>query len=331
MLDDLHRLVGPVLESPAVLRLADVTFLGILSPAYAAVRDGGQRIDRGGPLLEAAKDGTRLDHSIEVAHLNVELARGLGFSVEVQRYAAAWGLLHDLGNWPLSHTAEGAFRLLTGSSTRALRRELIAGEGVASQLPSYSMVRPLRDVGIDLERLLALMAYQIDALPVDLAALAGVVQSVMSPDAFEGMWRCGTALGLPAVEPKLLVQALQRDDAGTVHLRPGCESIALEFWRSKVAIYREVFHAPEAVRREASWAAAVLREFRGLTSEASLQLSEREVIERVLSRGLPEDAPVMRYKAPVDYYVALAPGQTFPCAATMQQLSTVLASRPFAN
>lgn len=193
------------------------------------------------------------------------------------------------------------------------------------------MVRPLHEVGIDLERLLALMAYQLEALPIELAALAGVVQSVMSPDAFEGMWRCGTALGLPAVAPKLLVQALQRDEVGTVHLRPGSEPIVLEFWRSKVAIYREVFHAPEAARRESSWAAAVLREFRGLTPEASLLLSEREVIERVLFRGVPEDAPVMRYKAPVDYYVALAPGQTIPGAATMQQLSTVLSSRPLAN
>lgn len=122
VLDELHRLVGPVLESPAVQRLAGVTFLGILSPAYAAVRDGGRRADRGGFFSEAGKDGTRLDHSIGVAHLNVELARGFGFSVEAQRYAAAWGLLHDLGNWPLSHTAEGAFRLLTGRSARAAER-----------------------------------------------------------------------------------------------------------------------------------------------------------------------------------------------------------------
>lgn len=332
MFDDLHRLVGPVLEAPAVQRLSGIAFLGILSPGYAFVHEGmGFASEDGGLRQEAGSDGSRLEHSIGVAHLNVGLARGFGFSIEVQRYAAVWGLLHDLGNWPLSHTAESAFRLLAGMSTRALRRELIAGVGVGARVPKYSMARYLRELGIDLELLLALMAYRLEALPVELATLAGIVQSAMSPDGFEGMWRCGTAVGVRVVAPELLIRALQRDATGTVRLRPGSEAMALEFWRSKAAIYREFFHKPEAIRRESSWAAAVLREFQGLTAEDSLHLSEREVIERVLARGLPDDAPIMRYKPPVDYYVALAPGQTLPRAATMQQLSTVLASRPLVN
>lgn len=67
VLDDLHRLVGPVLESPAVQRLAGVTFLGILSPAYADVLEGrlGEWVE-GSLFPQVGRDGTRLEHSIGV-------------------------------------------------------------------------------------------------------------------------------------------------------------------------------------------------------------------------------------------------------------------------
>lgn len=333
---ELHELAEPVLESPAVQRLATISFLGILSPRFAHLhlaplyRRAGEE-----PLAsrEEGGDGSRLDHSVGVALLNVDVVRSLGFGIEAQRYAAVWGLLHDLGNWPLSHTGEGAFRRLAGRSTRALRRELITGEGVALALPQYSVRDRLGAAGLQVDRLLALMEYRMAELPTELRALAEVVQSPLSPDAFEGMWRCGQALGAPVVDPEHLARGLARDATGSVVVRQGYEELALQFWRSKMHLYRSFLNTRAAIELESSWAEAIAHAYPGLTAADSLILSEASVVKRVQDRcaSVRVSAALGRYKPPVDYDLALPPTHRLPNNATMSQLSSLFVSKPLAT
>lgn len=323
--DELAALAGPVLASRAVQRLGSITFLGILSPRFTKLLPAPVAVDT---RFGMHGDGSRLSHSMGVALLCVDVARSFGFTVETQRYAAVWGLLHDLGNWPLAHTGEHAFRRLTGCTTRALRRQLITGEGIPPSLLEY-VVRPqLEALGIDLARLLALMEYRFAELPPELRAISEVMKSPLSPDAFEGMWRCGRAIGTNTVDPEHLAAALQRDPDGTIRVRAGLEELVLSFWRSKMCIYETFLNRPEIIQLESAWAHAIERELSGLTLDESLQLSEETVISRALAGGLPPDAPFGRHKPPIRYGLAMPSSCPLPAGATMAQVASMLVAKP---
>jgi HD superfamily phosphohydrolase len=320
---ELNALAGQLLDTHAVQRLGSISFLGILSPRFASRIP---ELARAGIETESVSDGSRLDHSMGVALLCVDVARSFGFSFEAQRYAAIWGLLHDLGNWPLSHSGEHAFRQLTGTTPRALRRDLITG---ARGVPTQLIVEPeLRALRIDLDLLISLIEYRLAELPPDLRALAEVMQSPLSPDAFEGMWRCGQVIGENVADPESLANALRRSSNGTIQLRSGCDSLVLDFWRSKIHIYEHFLNSSRIVRLESSWSQAIERELAGITLADSLSISEEDLVTRVLAGGLSSDPPFSRYKPPVQYALALPANRPFPTNATLSQVAAILVSKP---
>lgn len=312
---EIATLAGPILESAAFERLGSITFLGILSPRFAAN-------DR---TLQLTPDGSRRSHSLGVALLNVDMARTLGFSASAQRYAAAWGLLHDIGNWPLSHTGEYAFARLTQRTTRELRRDIIVG---AKAVPHrYALRRQVASSGLDVDAILGLLEHRVENLSGELRELGHLFRSPLVPDTFEGMWRCGGVIGVDVPQPQTLTRSFVRDETRSIRIRRGSEAMLLDFWRSKARIYDSFLNRADTVQQESAWAQAIMRDFADLTLARSLSLTEDEVVGRVLERGLPTDVRFSRYKAPVHYALNLRDGETLPLDATLDQVSAIFVGK----
>jgi hypothetical protein len=315
-------IAAPVFESQAFGRLSAITFLGILSPRFGvSAREASARAS-----LRCEGDGSRQSHSLGVALLGLDLTRELGFSEATQRYAVAWGLLHDIGNWPLSHTGEFAFGRLIGFTTRELRREMIIGS--ASVPSAYSLRREISAMGLDVDCLLALLEHRPLGLPSELRSLAAILQSPLTPDTCEGVWRSGRVLGIQVPEPHLLARSFVMDSHHLLRLRPTLVKFATEFLDRKALIYRTFFNRADNIELESAWSRAILRDFTGISVAESLDLSEDDVVARVESQGLPEHPPFSRYKQPVEYRLDLPDGQLLPPNATLGQLSKIFVSRP---
>jgi hypothetical protein len=293
----LQALAQPLLRSRAVRRLADVTFLGILSPRFREVVDS--------PLWPATKqevvaDGSRYDHTLGVALVALDLARRFDFSERGQRYAVAWGLTHDIATWPLSHTSEPAFTAITGVSARGLRAAMLLG---TDEVPErYRLAPVLRDLDLDPATLTSL--FDRGGLPADeeLALFKEVVRSPLTPDTLEGMWRCGVVFDVPVVHPADVVAVLVRQ-RGTACLDGRRMPTILEFWRSKSDIYRRFINHEDVILWESAWAVAVQRSFSGVSLADSLELSENELVRAVVRSGLPTPSRVVRYKEPQEYII----------------------------
>jgi hypothetical protein len=204
----LDALVGPLLHSHAAQRLRNVTFLGILSPRFRQLP--------GCPLWPPAPealpdDGSRFDHSIGVALTALDFAQQFGLSPRARRYAAAWGLVHDVATWPLSHTSEPAFTAATGMTSRRLREAMLLDREVVP--PPYRLGSILREMDLDPVTLVDLFS-RVPVSDEDLALFQQVVRSPLTPDTLEGAWRSGLVFGVPVPAPQEVRLALQRDFAG---------------------------------------------------------------------------------------------------------------------
>jgi HD superfamily phosphohydrolase len=277
---DLHALAGSVLQSTAFARLTGLTFLGILSPRYGGARG-------------VAEDGDRGDHSVGVAAIAVELARRLGLSAGAQRYAAAWGLVHDVATWPLSHTSEPAFTRLTGVSARALRAMMILGD---RRLPAaLRLDRALAEMGVSPRSLLGLFGGAPAGASIELDLLGQLIRSRLTPDTLEGIFRSGRAYGVPVPDPEQILAVLGRN-LFEVTVAPGGLQVVREFWRAKARVYRAHINTPSAARRDSTWSRAIEKALPGISLGASLELTEEDVVRAVQERGLPEAAAEERYK-----------------------------------
>jgi hypothetical protein len=296
-LPELEGLAQPLLRSPAVQRLRKVTFLGILSPRF--------REFPGWPLSRpatspVADDGSRFDHSIGVAATAVELARRLGMSASGQRYAAAWGLTHDIATWPLAHTGEPAFAATTGITSRRLRAAMVLGQDDAPA--QYRVVTALREMAVDAGTLAELFDGLTDRADEELALLSQVIHSPLTPDTLEGSWRCGAVFGVPVPSPEEVLPALIRQGR-VVHLHRHHLHVVLDFWNRKAEVYRRCINRQDVVLWESAWSLALQRDFAGLSLADSLEISEDELVQTVRRKGLPSPTAPLRYKEPQDYYV----------------------------
>jgi HD domain len=294
---ELNALAGPLLRARAVQRLKTVTFLGILSPRFRGVVDS--------PLWpkaqqDAVEDGTRYDHTLGVALIALDLARRFDFSERGQRYAVAWGLTHDIGTWPLSHTGEPAFAAITGVSARALRASMVTG---GDEVPgAYRLASVLRDLDIDPSALSSL--FERDGRPRDdeLALFKEVVHSPLTPDTLEGMGRSGAVFGVPVTAPEDVVEALARHRR-TAFVVERRVATVLEFWRGKSEIYQRFINREDVVAWESAWSVALSRCCAGVSLADGLEMGEDELVRAVVRSELPATSGVVRYKEPQEYII----------------------------
>lgn len=278
------ELVEPLLRTPAVRRLSGITFLGLLSPRLCDPH--------------AVSDGTRADHSLGVASIMIGVARQLGLSLPAQRYAAAWGLLHDIATWPFSHTSEPAFARLTGVSSRRLREMIILGD---PELPTELCVSAaLLEAGVDPGQLVSLFQRSTRDGPLELRLLSQVIHSRITPDTLEGIHRAGLAYGIQVPSPDATSRVFRRSlfettvdtrDMKTLH----------HFWTSKGRVYDHHINSWSAVRHESLWSTAIERALGKLSLAASLFLTEAEVYRSVQQFEFPFSSVMARYKAPIAY------------------------------
>lgn len=300
-LEALRAVAEPLLRSFPVQRLASVTFLGILSPKYR---------ERCASPLSAARltnerdGGTRYEHTLGVAWLALEVARQLGLSVRGQRYAVAWGLLHDVATWPLSHTSEPSFAELTGWAAHDLREAMVLG---SEALPDrYRLPRHLAEVDVDPAPLADLFAKRAIHADGELEMVRQLVRSPLTPDALEGMSRCGRVFGVEFPSSEAVIGALF-PHRGMVYLRASGIPVALDFWRAKAEVYRRYINRPEVIRWESAWALAIKRNHLGISLVESLERDEEAIVEGVLRTGLPPVPLTVRYKPPQEYSITAFP------------------------
>jgi hypothetical protein len=274
-----------------------VTFLGILSPRFRGVIESplwpvGQR--------DAVEDGTRHDHTLGVALIALDMARRFNFSERGQRYAVAWGLTHDIGTWPLSHTGEPAFAAITGVTARALRGAMVLG---GDQVPeAYRLAAVLRDLDIDPSTLSSL--FDRDGHPGDdeLVLFKEVVHSPLTPDTIEGMWRSGAVFGVPVAAPEDVVDALARHRR-TAFVVERRVATVMEFWRGKSEIYQRFINREDVIVWESAWSVALARCCAGVSLADSLEMGEDELVRAVVQSDLPATSGVVRYKEPQEYII----------------------------
>jgi hypothetical protein len=280
-----------------VQRLRTITFLGILSPRFRGLPDN--------PLWETAPppvadDGSRFDHTIGVAATALDSARRLGLSLNGQRYAAAWGLAHDLATWPLAHTSEPAFAAITGITSRRLRTAMILGQSNAPA--AYHVASALREMAVDPAVLVHFFDPTADVADEELALFKQVIHSPLTLDTLEGSWRCGTVFRVPVPAPEEVLLALTRQGPVACLTRRHLD-VVLGFWNRKAEVYSRYINREDVVRWESAWSLGLKRDFAGLSLAESLKVSEEELVEKVQRGGVPSPRAPVRYKAPQHYYV----------------------------
>lgn len=296
----------PVITSNAFQRLYDVTFLGILSRRYAGLP--------GHPLAgtmarksNLADDGSRADHSLSVAALVARFCDAFSLSANTKRYGIAWGLIHDIATWPLSHTGEAAFSAITGVAHKHLRQMMVVGDPA---LPSeFHLSVHIRKMGIDPERLVLLFAKNIDKASEDdpeFLRLYSFIHSSITPDTLEGIHRSGAAIGIQVPDPISVLDSFEVKEIdyinGTIVRRRGSKSI-LDFWRKKHKIYKTYINASRTVAFESRWSYGIKERFGGISVAESLRLNESEIVAKVSERGLSARGSILRYKAPQKYFL----------------------------
>ncbi|MGH2373255.1 MAG: HD domain-containing protein [bacterium] len=91
---ELSDLETEIIGTPLFLRLARIAQLGLAR------------------LVFPGATHSRFSHSIGVAHLVGKLAQSLGLDPDVTEKLRLAGLLHDIGQYPLSHCIELAYRII---------------------------------------------------------------------------------------------------------------------------------------------------------------------------------------------------------------------------
>ncbi len=145
--DFLDSIVGALLSTPALRRLAGIRFLG----AIDYVRHGSGRAGH-------RRRHNRLEHSIGVAWLADIYAREAELPHNRRQLLLAAALLHDVGHGPLSHTLEPVFEAEFGINHHVMTRRLITGDvPFGQEIPEH-----LAAAGVDLDEVLALIEGEHD-------------------------------------------------------------------------------------------------------------------------------------------------------------------------
>ena len=228
----------------------------------------------------------------------LRITSNLALSARAQRYAVAWGLIHDLATWPMSHTGEAGFARVMDVDSRRLRKGMIEG---ASWLPrQLTVISQLKEMQIEPDLLLALTENDEAGLDSEFRILQRLIHSPITPDSLEGMARSGAVFGVRVPRPEELVTTLDRDLFSVV-INQKRSSYILQFWRTKGQIYDQHINHWKCIEFESSWSRSIEETYSRISLIDSLLLSERELINSVLSTGVPRFGEVRRYKHPLIY------------------------------
>lgn len=293
---DIVKTVVPLIFSDSFRRLTKITFLGILSPSYAAIERHPIRFSA------TSSDRSRAHHSFEVALLAGRMAEDLSLSATTIRYAILWGLLHDIATWPLSHTGEAAFSSATETSARKLRRMMITGDNKLHR--SLRVYRSLKEMGVDFDVLLALFDKRASSGTGELAHLHNLLHSALTPDTLEGMYRSGRAFGLPVPKPSVFIDSMERDLVSGIRLKRNSSADAIKFWRAKGRIYSHFINKEATVAFESSWSSAIRDSYINIDLSESLLANEKDILRKVAHKPVRPDREVFRYKEPLSYQIA---------------------------
>lgn len=286
---------GPLIDSEGFKRLHRATFLGILSPKFAETALVDVPVS-----FTGIADGSRYDHSIGAASLLLDICNNLSLSEESCRYAVAWGLIHDIATWPLSHTGEAAFHQSSSVDTKTLRIQMIEG---SKKLPSsLHLNRAIADIGLDTSVLISLLDSKNPPKSKSVETLWPIIHSPITPDTLEGIWRTGRVFGVDVPEPRIAASAIDKNSSVPFILKSKSKPI-LSFWRRKAELYNKIINNEKIIFWESMWSFSIAHHFKNIELEKSLYLDEEEIIKTVRNNeGLLEPPKVQRYKASLKYY-----------------------------
>jgi hypothetical protein len=293
----------PILESLAFKRLEAIRFLGALSPYYARKLECPHSFAAIVP--EVGSDGTRADHSVQVATIALTWARKQRLSLRGQRILVAWGLLHDIATWPMSHTSEPAFSRLLGVSARELRERMIVGDRRVP--PEFHICQSLTEMELSPDSVLQLFSKSTPPAEPEARLCWQWIRSVITPDTLEGMERSAKAFGCLAPPPFDVVTSHLRAEPehGQVWVyREGLSAIAA-FWQAKSAIYANYINRADVVRWESMLSSSIETAFSDVTLCNSLSLTEQDVIQQIqmVSKSSDDVKSSLRYKPPQHYNI----------------------------
>lgn len=225
-----------LLDSAWMQRLEGVSFLGSLDDHPRSLRSTSRRA-----------------HSLGVAVLGLRVASELHLPARDRRLLVTACLLHDIGHFPLSHSAESGFHAATHATHHDLGRWIVLGEGPIDRSRS---LRPLIErLDLDAEQLWALISGDPSHV------LAPLLTGRINLDTLEGIGRTLASFGrkaplLPGGGPAFLL------DGGELVLNVSAVPLADSFWRRKDAAYTQIINLPSNVVYEAMLSHAVAAEAR---------------------------------------------------------------------
>jgi hypothetical protein len=322
---DIQQFMAAFLAHPAILRLKEISFLGALSPKYALKLQSPLYTQK--EYNHDCDDGSRFDHSVHVAALASRFCTQLNLPNEVHKYALLWGLCHDIGTWPLSHTGEPAFSVLTNTTSSRLRQLFITRNG---QLPERLLLTDLLCTwGIKPNSLLDVLNKELPKGIDGIQPLVELIRSPITPDTMEGMWRSGKCFSVHFEEPEKLIDAVHSTFFGDSVIAEGSSKEILTFWRRKSTIYNRYINSQRAIRWESQLASALFELFDGISLQDSLQLQEADVVAQLEQTNLRRDWRVFRYKPPLEYYVHPLRKRKLEHDTSLSGLERVLRKRVF--
>ena len=233
----LQSLLGaPLLASRWLARLARISFLGTL--------------DLHPHSREAS---TRLDHSLGVACLGLQVGAELGLTASDLRLLVAACLLHDIGHYPLSHAAEPGFARALGVAHHGVSEWLVRGNGA---IPVSQSLRPaLERAGLDPELLWAVI---VGEAPPPHAALSSLLLAPINLDTLDGIRRTARSFGRRGLRLPPALFARSGDD---LMLEPAAIPALDRFWALKDRMYGEVINLPSNIVCEAELSRVVAEQF----------------------------------------------------------------------
>jgi HD superfamily phosphohydrolase len=229
-----HVIGTALLHTPWLRRLGRISFLDTLD-AHPRIRN----------------PSSRLEHSLGVAALGVDVAEALELSDADARVFVAACLLHDVGHFPLSHAAEPAFKRAVGADHHDMTRWVILGE---EAIEGPRSLRPvLERQRIDPAAVWALIDGEGGADP----RLTHLLRARINLDTLEGIVRVASNF---RVRKGKLPQRIFGWKDGLLCIEAEAVRAIDDFWALKDRVYDEVINLPSNILAEARLCELVARE-----------------------------------------------------------------------